>query len=149
MKASLFILALALIVSLQSEAQIQSLGTLEEVHAQADSSVQLMIAGNYDRAFSRLKPFWPLSPYQIDGLKQTTATQFPMLEETFGKMVGYEFIKSESVGSFGHAEHFLIKYEKNALRLYMIYYNNGKGWMVNSLQWDDRWDLYFDIRTKE
>ena len=80
--------------------------------------------------------------------EKTTAQQIPLLEDTFGPLKGFEFASSNTIGTFGHVENFVLKYEKNALRIYLIYYNSGNGWQVNSLLWDDRWDYLFDDTAK-
>ena len=129
-------------------AQIQKLKSVEEVHAQAEKSISLIAMSEFDEAFEMLKKYWPQPGYQIDGLKETTAQQIPLLEDTFGSLKGYEYVNSKTIGTFGHVENYVLKYEKNALRIYLIYYNSGNGWAVNSLLWDDRWDYLFDDTAK-
>lgn len=129
-------------------AQTQKLKTVADAHQQAEQVIGLIANSEVTEAFEILKKYWPQPSYQIDELSKTTAQQIPLLEDTFGPLRGYEFASSKSIGSFGHVENYVLKYEKNALRMYLIYYNNGSGWQVNSLLWDDRWDYLFDDSAK-
>ena len=148
MKKSLFSFIVIISFSGNSFAQVQKLQSVEEVHAQAEKAIELIAMSEFTAAFEMLKKYWPQPGYQVDGLKETTAQQIPLLEDTFGSLKGYEFVNSKTLGTFGHVENFVLKYEKNALRIYLIYYNSGNGWAVNSLLWDDRWDYLFDDKAK-
>lgn len=148
MKKKLFSLVLLVFFLGNSFAQTQKLQSLEEVHAQAEKAIELIAMSEFTTAFELLKKYWPQPGYQIDELKATTAQQIPLLEDTFGSLKGYEFVNSKTLGTFGLVENFVLKYEKNALRIYLIYYNSGNGWAVNSLLWDDRWDYLFDDIAK-
>jgi len=143
MKTTLYSFIAICFVSTQIFAQTQTLENPAAAHTQATQITSMLVDQKYTEAFEILKKYWPLEGYQIDGLKETTAKQLPLLEDSFGKLLGYEFVRSETLGTFGHVEFFVLKYEKNALRLYLTYYNGGNGWLINSLQWDDRWDYLF------
>ena len=148
MKKLTFLL-FALFVASNLSAQTKTFKTTKEAHAFADGMVKQIIGGQAKEAFEGIKPYWPLNEYTIDGLAQTTADQIPMLTETFGEITGYEFIGSETLGNSGHLETFLIKYQQSALRIYIVFYNGGEGWLVNSLSWDDKWDLLFKTKIHE
>jgi hypothetical protein len=143
MKNTIILMLASLFVSAQVFAQTKALENPAAAHAQATKVTSLLVEHKFTEAFDMLKDYWPLEGYQIDGLRQTTAKQIPLLEESFGKLLGSEFVRSETLGTFGHVEFFVLKYEKNALRLYFTYYNGGNGWLINSVQWDDRWDYLF------
>ena len=135
-------------VALGVMAQPTTIKTLKDVHKLSESVLQKIVEGQSENAFDLLQPHWPLDAAQISNLGKTTAEQIPMLEEQFGKVVGYEFVSSEELGTFGYLEQYVIKYEQSALRFYIIFYNSGSGWLVNSLYWDDGWDNFFKARLK-
>lgn len=129
-------------------AQPTPLKTTKDAHKLSESVLQKIVDGQSEEAFNLLQPHWPLDAAQISNLGKTTAEQIPMLEEQFGKLVGYEFANSEQLGTFGYLEQYVLKYEQSALRFYIIYYNSGSGWLVNSLYWDDGWDKLFKSPLK-
>jgi hypothetical protein len=141
-----FTLAIFIVGSLS--AQTSSFKTTKEAHTFAEEMVKKIIAGQAITAFDAIKPYWPLDPSTISGLATTTAEQLPMLEDSYGKLMGYEFVGSETLGTSGHLENFIIKYEQSALRFYIVFYNGGTGWIVNSLSWDDSWDLLFKTKIQ-
>ena len=143
------LLVIALFALSSVSAQTASFKSTKEAHAFAENMVKQIIAGQSIAAFEAIKPYWPLDASTIDGLAKTTSEQIPMLEETFGKVTGYEFAGSETLGTSGHLETFLIKYEQSALRFYVVFYNGGNGWIVNSLSWDDNWDFLFKSKIHE
>lgn len=150
MKKLVLILFATLLLKAVAVAQTQKIASVKEMHALTYKFTGLLFNGESAEAFDLLKPFWPQPAYQIDGLRETTAKQIKLIEDSFGKLEGYEFASAETIGTFGHVETFVLKYEKNALRIYIIYYNSGSGWIVNSLLWDDRWDYLFehDLKSK-
>ena len=150
MKKFIFILMAAIFLSSTAIAQTQKIASAKEMHALTEKFTGLLFNQKSAEAFDLLKPYWPQPAYQIDALRETTAKQIKLLEDNFGVLLGYEFASSETIGNFGHVETFVLKYEKNALRIYIIYYNSGSGWIVNSLLWDDRWDYLFehDLKSK-
>ena len=150
MKKTFFILFAAIFLASAAIAQTQKISSVKEMNTLTDTFTGLLFNQKSAEAFDLLKPFWPQPAYQIDALRETTAQQIKLIEDNFGVLLGYEFASSETLGSFGHVETYVLKYEKNALRIYIIYYNSGSGWIVNSLLWDDRWDYLFthDLKSK-
>ena len=141
-----FLTTLLGLTVLAMQAQKATLKTTKEAHKLAETVMQQIVSGQSIQAFDTLKQYWPLDNLQIKNLGETTAEQIGMLEDQIGKLKGYEFVESETLGSFGYLEKFVIKYEQSALRLYIIFYNGGNGWMVNSVFWDDSWDVFFKSR---
>ena len=137
---------MALLTISSLSAQTKSFKSAKDAHTFAEGMVKQIIAGQTKEAFESIKPYWPLDAFTIDGLAETTSEQVPMLTETFGKITGYEFVGSETLGNSGHLETFLIKYQQSALRFYIVFYNSGDGWIVNSLSWDDKWDILFKTK---
>lgn len=125
-----------------------TLPSTKEVHAQAENYMKLIVKGEILTAFNSLKPNWPISEAGVNGLADQTVEQLPLLNDTYGKLIGYEFVRSETLGNFAHIEFFVLKYEYSALRFYFSYYSPGKGWYLNSMMWDENWELLYKDKIK-
>lgn len=99
--------------------------------------VSLFSQEKIEKAVSTMRAYWPIPNEEIDRVQEQTIGQMKLLNSRFGKMLGINKIKEESVQDFALREVYFIRYEKSALRLIFIYYHNQDGWIINSFSWDD------------
>lgn len=55
-------------------------------------AAQHFAAGNYDLAYQRLLPHWPLPKEEVQNLGYQTKTQLKMVGERFGASLGAEYV---------------------------------------------------------
>lgn len=63
--------------------------------------------------------------------------QLPVFASRFGKVIGYELIRNDTVGASLIQPVYLLKYEKHALVWRFTYYKNDKGWVLNTFKYAD------------
>lgn len=124
-------------------AQDQLLKDVSETQQISEKVVKYFEQNKISAAFQLLSKYWPMNPSEIDGLETKTIKYLGLVEERFGKTIGYTKIKNETIGDFAIRETYLLRYENNAIRLIFTYYKNDKGWIVNAFKWDDSYTEEF------
>ena len=123
----------------------QGLPDIETALALSLSAMEQFGAEDIATGYNILKPYWPLPMVEIDNLANQTATQWPVVQQRFGRSLGIEFVKKENVGeSFVRFTH-VQKFEKHALRWIFTFYRPGEHWVINSVTFDDQIDLLFSV----
>lgn len=122
--------------------------TTTEVDAQVAQFMALVEKQEFATAFKDVKPYWPLAGSVVDDLANTTISQLSQLEGVYGKMVAAELVTTEKVGTFAYTVQYVLKYEYSALRFSFYYYNSGSGWLVNSVSFDEKWEIFFKGKYK-
>ena len=116
----------------------KTLPSLVEARKVADQAMASAQREKFEDAYSAVKPFWPLPAIEIDGLANQMRTQWPMVQQRYGKSLATEFIKEEKVGESFVRYIYLQKFERHALRWTFVFYRPaGEGWLVNAVSWDD------------
>ena len=93
--------------------------------------------GNYRVAFDSLKPFWELPDAEIDNISYQSESQLKMASARFGKAIGSEYIKTETIGKSMTKHTYIAKRENTALRFMCVFYKAKNEWKVNSVSFDD------------
>lgn len=138
LNALLLVVAFAATAAGQETAAPKSLPSLAEARKLADRAVASAQRENFDDAYGAVKPYWPLAAVEIDGLANQMRTQWPMVQQRYGKSLATEFIKEEKVGDSFVRYIYLQKFERHALRwIFTFYRPAGEGWLVNGVSWDD------------
>jgi len=112
----------------------------------ADKFMNLVGKGSYREAFDQVKLHWPLPAPEIDNMAYQTETQLKMVTERFGKLLGQEFIQSNSIGKSYLRYIYIQKFENHATRWMVVFYRPSKEWKVNAINWDDQTHELFKIK---
>ncbi len=121
--------------------------TLKSVNQTQDLSkkvVNLFYQDKVDEAFEQLYPYWPLPEKEITDMKVKTKNYMDLLNERFGEKIGVTKLKDEKSADVGIRETYLVRYERNAIRMMFTYYKGNNGWIINSFKWDDSFSLTFE-----
>lgn len=98
-----------------------------------------VVDGEIDRAFDRVRPYFPISSQEFQNLVSRTGSQLQGSQRNFGKMLGYRFVREEKVKDFLVRFTFIIKHEYTVTRWKFLYYRpEEEKWLLNSLSWDDQ-----------
>ena len=104
--------------------------------------------GKYADAYEFLKPYSVVEEYKLDTLANTSREQMNSLSNSFGKTLSFEQISEKSIKNSLIKLVYLLKFEKNYLKLRFILYNNGSGWTITNFTYNEEVDDLFDSVTK-
>ncbi|AYN66889.1 hypothetical protein D1013_05625 [Euzebyella marina] len=95
-------------------------------------------------AFGRLTPYWPMPQNEMEAIEEKTIKYLNLLEQRFGKAIGFVKIKNETISDIAIRETYLVRYTNSAIRLKFTFYKNDRGWIVNAFNWDDSFTDEFE-----
>lgn len=134
---SLCIAGFAASVAAQEAAAEKKLMTAADARKLADQTMGFVRQEKFADAYAVVKPFWPLPAIEIDGLANQMNTQWPMIQQRFGKSIGTEFVKESRAGESFLRYTYLQKFERHAVRWTFVFYKPADHWLVNAVAWDD------------
>ncbi len=109
-----------------------------DVRAATDLAMQKFLSGDYAAGIDGLKRASNLSDAEFEVLLSRVKNQLPSVVQNYGRARGAEFLKQDQLGESLIRIVQLIKYENFALAWLFYYYNNGSGWTLAGLSWNDR-----------
>lgn len=98
--------------------------------------------GKYVDAFDHIKPYTVVEDYKVDTLAAKAVKTMEYLVTVYGKIVGYEQSYEKPVKSLSRLT-YLLKFEKLCLKFQFTMYNNGEGWILTHIKYDDEIDDMF------
>ena len=119
------------------------LASVSDARAVADKAAAKFGNEEFESGYEGLKPYWPLPLVEIDNLTNQTKTQWPLVQQRFGKSLGTEFVKEESAGDSFVRFTYLQKFEKHAIRWLFTFYKPKEEWLINGVTFDDQVSLLF------
>lgn len=114
------------------------LSSIENARAVADEAMSKFGREEFEPGYDSLKPYWPLPVVEIDNLISQTKTQWPLVQQRFGKSLGTEFVKVEKGGNSFVRFTYLQKFEKHAIRWLFVFYKPREEWVINGVTFDDQ-----------
>lgn len=144
MKSITFMLAITALAVVSSTAA--PLTSEKEAKELAEQFMNLIAKGSYHEAFDQVKSYWPIPAAEIDNMAYQTGEQLKMASERFGKLLGQEFIQSNSIGKSYIRYIYIQKFENHAARWMIVFYRPSTEWKVNLIYWDDKTHDLFGIR---
>ena len=130
-----WILSLTIFACAQNNNQVDQ--DKQHIDSICDSIIKTFANGNHSEAFDILKQKTVMSLSAIDTLKATTANFATYLFPTYGKVVGYEFIKEQKVKNTIANRFYLLKFDKYFLKFEFTLYNNGERWTIVAFAYDE------------
>ena len=132
-------IALALLLlCIPIAAVADGLSSIANARAVADATMEKFGLEEFERGYESLKPYWPLPIVEIDNLSNQTRTQWPLVQQRFGKSLGTEFIKEEKVGEAFVRFTYIQKFERHAVRWLFVFYKPKSEWLINGVTFDDQ-----------
>ena len=111
---------------------------IKETKNICQKAAEIFGSGNAEASFETLKPYWPLPKEEIENLSYQTASQLKMVSSRFGKILGADFVFSQTAGKSFIRHTYVIKFEKHAVRYMCTFYKPKNTWLVNAISWDDK-----------
>lgn len=134
---SLWLVMLTTSLAAEEPTLQKTLASAAEARKVAEQTMALVRQEKFAEAYGTVKPFWPLPAIEIDGLANQMNTQWPMIQQRFGKSLATEFVNERTIGESFIRYTYLQKFERHAVRWTFVFYKPKEGWLVNSVSWDD------------
>ena len=145
MKRTLIVLVcLLFVVNSSMAAEKKFLSTKSEIKKLCEDFMQKIVAGEVETAFDIIEPHFHIPEDELSMLKLQTVKQLGLVGPRFGKPIGYEFVKEESIKKTLLKYTFIEKFEEHAVRWIFIFYKPKEKWLLNSFLWDDMIHTLFE-----
>lgn len=93
--------------------------------------------GEIDAALVLMKPYIVIPDVELEAVRNQVSMQLPLMNQRFGKSIGYEFISEDKEGASLLRIVHVHKFERTAMRWVFYFYRNNDGWVLNSFTFDD------------
>ena len=105
--------------------------------ALADKVMAQVAAGDLRGGLEALKPHTVVPTAEFEAMIGQAELQQPMLSARFGKSIGYELLRNDTVGQSLIQLIYLHKYERHATVWRFIFYRTDSGWTLNTFKYVD------------
>lgn len=116
--------------------QTQALADIQATRKASEGIVASVAAGNYAGALKELRPLSVIPSTEFDVFEAQFNSQQVNLLRQFGSSTGYEYLRSDNLGTRLVRQQFLVFHEKGALRWTFIFYQAEKGWVMSHFIFD-------------
>ena len=144
MKQIALILFIFTLSSMGFAAELKTLRSLKETKTLADSSMSDFAKGIIKEGFDRLRPYWNIPDSRVDLAAEKAEANIALFETTYGKTIGYEFIKREKIKDFFVRYSYAHKFEHHVMRWVFTFYKPKEGWEFSSVEFDNRANLLLE-----
>lgn len=110
---------------------VQALETADAAVALSDRMMQRVAAGQVPEAFGLGSPHAILTKAKVDEFIAKVTQQQPSWETRFGKSIGYELLRNDTVGDSLLRTVFLQRFDKHAIVWVFVWYRGSPGWILN------------------
>ena len=117
-------------------AQTRFLQTPEEGRKVTEEVVASVAANNLGSALKVLRPLSVIQSTDFDVFEAQVNSQQANLMRQFGAAHGYEFVKSDKIGSHLVRYQYFVFHEKAAMRWNFVLYQAEKGWVLSHFAFD-------------
>ncbi|GAA6134549.1 hypothetical protein NBRC116188_13380 [Oceaniserpentilla sp. 4NH20-0058] len=111
----------------------------------ADKMVKSFVKTEFKEGLDLAKPYWPLNQVEVDGLANQISTQWPLVDQRFGKSTGYEFVQEERIGNSFIRYYYVHKFQNHAIYWQLTFYKPEDSWLVNGVTFKDNLDILFQV----
>ena len=129
--------ALLLAVLLAGGVHATEFKSPDDAVALSDKVMAQVSSGDLRGGLEALKPYTVVPAAEFDAMIGQAELQQPMLAARFGKSIGYELLRNDTVGQSLVQLIYLHKYERHATVWRFIFYRTGSGWTLNTFKYVD------------
>jgi hypothetical protein len=95
-------------------------------------------SGNIKSAFEEMKKYTILPESEMDGAYEGTEKQLDLLENRYGKFIGYELVEEQLISDSLVRFVYLARCKNLPLVWRFMFYQSGGKWTMTSFFWDDQ-----------
>ncbi|SIR15309.1 hypothetical protein SAMN05421546_0009 [Solilutibacter tolerans] len=109
----------------------------EEAVALTERAMKLAAEGNIRGGLELIRPYSVVPTAEFDSMIGQAELQRPVMDNRFGKSIGYEFVSKKSASPSLARITYLQKFDRHATVWTFTLYNGSEGWVINSFQFVD------------
>lgn len=140
----LLLLSLSILLPVKNAAA--ELGSEEACLNLTNQFMEAIGKGDYQAGFDLIAPHYPLPENEITQLAALTEKQMNSVATRFGKAIGSEFIRKNSLGESFLRYSYIQKLENHATRWQITFYRPKDKWIINKVSFDDSPEKLFEHR---
>lgn len=140
---NIYLFSLLFLLSFTINAQHETLDNQDQTQELSKKVASLFNENKIPEAFQTLEQYWPLPKNELDALQEKTIKYMNILENRFGKQIGYIKVKDENISDIALRETYIIQFSYSAIRIIFTYYKSEQGWFINAFKWDDSFEEEF------
>ena len=148
MKKMINLLLCLFLLSGQAAADIEEnpkLTTKESTRALAEKFMSSLQTGEINESFKIIRSYMPIPDLEFANMTAKTEENLLYIEPRFGKLLGYELLKEDTIKEYMIRYIYVQKYEQHLLRWFFIFYKAQEEWLINVFYWDDKAQDLFDL----
>jgi hypothetical protein len=132
-----------LILLVSGIAYANDLNTVEQTKELSDRIIDHFLKAEFQKGLELAKIHWPIPAVEVDALANQIKTQWPIVDQRFGKPTGKEFVKQERIGNSFIRYFYLHKFDNHSIYWRFTFYKPKNTWKINSIQFLDDLDALF------
>lgn len=134
MRSILVLLVLAAASGFASAAELRD---PDAAVALSEQIVSKASSGDLRAGFELARPYVVIPQSEFDAMLGQLELQLPVISARFGKSIGHELLRNDTVGGSLIQTIYIHKFEKHAMVWRFVFYKNDKGWVLNSFKYAD------------
>ena len=132
-----FIILLFALASLSPPSVAAEIKNIDDAVALTDQVMKHVAELDMSGGIALIKPYSLFPQSELDTMIKNAELAVPQMTAGFGKVIGYEHLRNDTVGSSIVRVVYLHRFEKHATLWRFILYKGSNGWIVNAVTFDD------------
>lgn len=133
---TVLILLMVITAPLILKGQGKFLGTADDTKRHAEQMVSLMAKVEFDKVSAIGGMIWHGTPEQFAELRQQLQEQFTAATVQYGGVIDNDYISVQKFGASLLRHVFLVRFERQPVRVKVVYYQSKKGWILLGITTD-------------
>lgn len=105
--------------------------------ALTDQAMKLFTSGDFRGGINLLRPYTIIQETDLASMVAQAEIQMPTMSARYGKSLGYELLRNDTVSDSLIQVVYLQRLEKQAVVWRFILYRGSNGWLINTLNYAD------------
>lgn len=105
--------------------------------ALTDQAMQRVTSGDFRGGIDLLRPYTTAKGIDLDSMVAQAEINMPTMIERYGKSIGYELLRNDTVGDSLIQLVYLQRLERHAVVWRFILYRGSDGWLINTFSFAD------------
>lgn len=128
---------LSALLPLQAFAEARSLASIEKTKELAEAVMSDVGNNAMLKGLALLKPYVMFSEAEFNAQMNNVSSQLPVMDQHYGKSLGYDFVSKELIGDTLVKYIFLQKFERHLMTWHFIFYKPKDKWLLNTFYFND------------
>ena len=132
-----------LVLILSTSVLSKELKNKDETKELSNSMAELFLKKNFQKAIDIAKPYWPLAEVELDDIVNQIESQWPIIDQRYGKAISSEYIKTEVIEDSFVQYYYLHKFQNHAIYWKISFYKPKDIWFMNNIIFLDGLDILY------